>query len=203
MKNTPIVVFDFGGVLLDWDPRHLYRKLFDDDDAAMERFLAEVNFSEWNHEQDKGRPFAEGIAELSGQYPQHATLIATFGERWEESIAGPITGSVEILEALKQKDFPLFGLSNWSAETFQRIRPEHEFLNWFDDIVLSGEVGLAKPDPAIYRVLLEQVNDSADKCLFIDDSEANVVAARELGFMTIHFESPQQLRLELSTRGLL
>jgi len=203
MKNTPIVVFDFGGVLLDWDPRHLYRKLFNGDDAAMERFLTEVNFSEWNHEQDKGRPFAEGVAELSGQYPQHAALITAFGERWQESIAGPITGSVEILEALKQKDFPLFGLSNWSAETFQRIRPEHEFLNWFDDIVLSGEVGLAKPDPAIYRVLLEQVNDSADKCLFIDDSLANILAARELGFMTIHFESPQQLDMEISTRGLL
>ena len=202
-RNCPIVVFDFGGVLLDWNPRHLYRKLFDGDEAAMESFLTEVGFSEWNHEQDKGRPFSEGIAVLSDQYPQHAALIAAFGERWEESIDGPITGSVEILEVLKQKDFPLFGLSNWSAETFHRIRPRYDFLYWFDGIVLSGEVGLAKPDPAIYRILLEQVDEPVDECLFIDDSEANVVAARELGFMTIHFASPQQLRMELSSRGLL
>jgi 2-haloacid dehalogenase len=172
--------------------------LFDGDE-----FLIEVGFTEWNHEQDKGRPFAEGIAVLTDQYPQYAALITAFGERWEESIAGPIGGSVEILRQLKEKDTPLFGLSNWSAETFYRIRPEHEFLYWFEGIVLSGEVGLAKPDPAIYRILLEQVNEPADNCLFIDDSEANIVAAEELGFMTIHFESPSQLRAELVTKGLL
>jgi 2-haloacid dehalogenase len=202
-EDYPIVIFDFGGVLLDWDPRHLYRKLFDGDEASMERFLAEVGFSEWNHEQDKGRPFAVGIAELSGQFPQHAALISAFGERWEESIAGPIGGSVEILHQLKEKNTRLYGLSNWSVETFYRIRPEHDFLSWFDGIVLSGEVGYAKPDPAIYRILLQEVNEPAHMCMFIDDSEANIVAAAEMGFMAIHFDSPQQLRTELSARGVL
>ena len=202
-RKHPIVIFDFGGVLIDWDPRYLYRKLLNGDDAAIEEFLDEINFYEWNFQQDKGRSFAEGTAELSEQYPHYAELIAAYGERWEESIAGPIPESVQILHQLKEKRYPLFGLSNWSAETFYRIRPNLDFMNWFDGIVLSGEVGLAKPDPAIYRVLLDQVNDSPGNCLFIDDSEVNVAAAKELGFTSIHFKSPGQLRSELALRGLL
>ncbi len=202
-RKHPNVVFDFGGVLVDWDPRYLYRKLFDGHDAAVERFLDEINFYEWNFQQDKGRSFAEGTAELSARFPHYAELIAAYCDRWEESIAGPIPETVEILHHLKEKQYPLFGLSNWSAETFYRIRPNLDFMNWFDGIVISGEVRLAKPDPAIYEVLLEQANDSPRNCLFVDDSEANVTAARELGFDTIHFESPEQLRDELFTRGLL
>ena len=203
VRKHPTVVFDFGGVLIDWDPRYLYRKLFDGDEAAMEAFLDEIDFYAWNFEQDRGRSFAEGTAELTEQFPHYAELIAAYGQRWQESIAGPIPDTVEILHVLKQKEYPLFGLSNWSAETFYRIRPNLDFMNWFDGIVISGEVGLAKPDPAIYRVLLGQVNDSPGNCLFIDDSEVNVATAKDLGFISIHFESPGQLRSELSMRGLL
>lgn len=202
MRDNPILVFDFGGVLIDWDPRYLYRKLFDGDNAAMERFLSEINFYDWNHEQDKGRPFAEGIAELSKEYPHYATMISAFGERWEETIGGQIPETVETLQQLKEQRYPLFGLTNWSAETFSRIRPRYDFLSWFDDIIVSGEVGVAKPDAAIYEILLEAANANAEQCLFIDDSKVNVNAAAELGFMTIRYESPEQLQQELSTRGL-
>jgi len=202
-KTYPIFVFDFGGVLLDWNPRHLYRKLFNGDSVAMENFLAEISFVEWNLEQDKGRPFAKGIAELSQRFPHYAAFINAYDERWEESIAGPIPDTVEILHLLKQKGHALFGLSNWSSETFNRIRSKYDFLHWFDWIVISGEIKLAKPDPGIYNILLDRANESAEKCLFIDDSEVNITAAKELGFMTIHFKSPQQLKRDLSRRGLL
>jgi len=201
-KQQPIIVFDFGGVLIDWNPRHLYRKLFPGESAAMERFLSEINFYEWNHEQDKGRPFSEGVAILSKQHPHYAALIAAFAERWEETLAGPIAETVDVLRQLKAQGYPLFGLTNWSAETFRRIRPKYDFLSWFDDIVVSGEVGLAKPDPAIYEILLEAANATADQCLFIDDSAANVRAAERMGFTAIRYESPGQLQRELSSYGL-
>ena len=203
MSEETNIVFDFGGVLLDWNPRHLYQKLFDGDDEAMERFLEEIDFYAWNHRQDMGRPFAEAVAELSAQYPHRAALIASFADRWDETLAGPIRQSVEILGALKQKGYPLYGLTNWAAETFYRIRHKHDFLDWFEAIVVSGDVGLAKPDPAIYHILLEQVGAPADQCLFIDDSRANVVTANQLGFMTIHYQTPGQLRGDLASRGLL
>ncbi len=203
MRIEPIIVFDFGGVLLDWDPRHLYRELFAGDDEAMEAFLQEIDFYDWNHQQDMGRPFAEGVAELSRQYPHRADLIAAFADRWEESIAGPIHETVETLEALKEQAYPLYGLTNWSAETFSLIRPRYDFLNWFEDIVVSGEIGLAKPAPDIYQVLLRRAEAPAERCLFIDDSAANIATAQELGFMTIHYRTSQQLDMELSQRGLL
>jgi len=203
MSEKINIVFDFGGVLLDWNPRHLYRKLFDGDDEAMEDFLEEIDFYTWNHRQDLGRPFAEAVADLSAQYPHRAPLIAAFADRWEETLAGPIRQSVDILQALRQKGYPLYGLTNWAAETFYRIRHEHDFLDWFEAIVVSGDVGLAKPDLAIYQVLLEQIMAPAERCLFIDDSQANVVAADQLGFMTIHYQAPGQLHGELASRGLL
>jgi 2-haloacid dehalogenase len=204
LKNgAPAIVFDFGGVLLDWNPRYLYRKLFDDDHEAVERFLEEIGFSEWNLKQDEGRPFAAAVAELSGQFPQHADLIKAFDERWEESMGGEIQPTVEILYALKRAGHALYGLSNWSSETFRRIRHKYAFLELFDAIVLSGEVKVAKPDPRIYSVLLDKINRPAEECLFIDDSEANVAAARRLGFRTIRFESAEQLGSELRRLGLL
>jgi 2-haloacid dehalogenase len=203
MKDRPVIIFDFGGVLVDWDPRNLYRKLFDGDNAAMEEFLEEVDFYAWNQQQDKGRPFAEGVAELSAQYPHRAELIAAYADRWDESITGPIPETVDILGALKGQGYLLYGLTNWSGETFYRIRSQYDFLDWFDDIVVSGDVRLAKPDPAIYQILLQRAQAPAERCLFIDDSPANVIAAQELGFMTIRFESPGQLGDELSRRGML
>lgn len=202
-NHNTAVVFDFGGVLISWDPFLLYGPYFNHDRAAMQRFLDEIGFAEWNALQDAGRPFAEGEAELTARFPQHAALIRAYRERFEETIAGPIQGSVEILRALKQQGRTLYGLSNWAAETFQRIQPNYPFLELLETIVLSGEVGLIKPDPRIFQLLLERTGRRAGDCLLIDDAPANIAAAAALGFQTIRFESPEQLRQELVRRGLL
>ena len=196
------IVFDFGGVLIDWNPRYLYRKLFNGNSAALEHFLTDVHFMEWNLQQDKGRPFAVAVAELSEQFPQYAGLIRAYDERWEESIAGPIASTVDILHALKQAGYPLYGLSNWSAEKFRIARSRYAFFDWFESILVSGEVGWVKPDPRIYTVFLEQIGRTATECLFVDDSEANVAAAEHLGFKAIRYESPEQLEAELQDLGL-
>ncbi|HKP12880.1 MAG TPA: HAD family phosphatase [Blastocatellia bacterium] len=200
---SPAIVFDFGGVLIDWDPRYLYSQMFDNDADAVERFLTEVGFVEWNTEQDRGRPFAVAIKELSERFPHYGDYIRAYDERWEESVGGAIEGTVALLSALKRAGYALYGLSNWSAETFRRIRHKHPFLDLLDVIVLSGEVQMVKPDPRIYHVLLERIKRSAAECLFIDDSEANIAAAERLGFQTIRFTSPEQLERELIARGLL
>jgi 2-haloacid dehalogenase len=197
------IVFDFGGVLVDWNPRYLYRKLFPGDDRAMERFLEEVGFAEWNVKQDLGRTFAEAVAELTGRFPQYGAHIRAYDERWEESIAGPIQASVEVLEALKRGGHELHGLSNWSSEKFRLTRAKFGFFGLFDSILVSGDVKLAKPDPRIFTLFLQRIGRPAQECLFIDDSAANVAAARLLGFETIHFKSAAQLQGELRSSKLL
>jgi len=197
------IVFDFGGVLVDWNPRHLYRKLFRGDDRAMERFLEEVGFTEWNLKQDMGRAFADAVAELTGRFPHHGDLIRAYDERWEESIAGPIPASVEILGQLKRAGRELHGLSNWSSEKFALARGKFGFFEVFDSILVSGDVKLAKPDPRIFALFLQRAGLSAKECLFIDDSAANVAAARLLGFEAIHFESAAQLQDDLRRLKLL
>jgi 2-haloacid dehalogenase len=197
------IIFDFGGVLLDWNPRYLYRKLFPNDEQGMEHFLAEIGFDEWNHLQDAGRPFSVAITELCARYPQYCDLIRAYDERFLESLKGAIPGSVDILHCLRAVGFSLFGLSNWPAEKFSLVRAGYEFLGWFQGIVISGEVGIAKPDPRIFQVLLVQIDRPASECLLIDDSPANIAAAQALGFQTIHFLNPPQLANELARRGIL
>jgi len=197
------VVFDFGGVLIGWNPRNLYTRYFPDEPQAMEDFLAEISFMEWNAQQDKGRPFAEAVAQLSAQFPHHAHLISAYQENWKESITGSIDGTVELLRLLKKKGYSLYGLSNWGTETFAMIRHEFDFLNLFDEIILSGEVKLIKPEPEIFELFLQKIGKTADQCLFIDDSEPNIITARKLGFDTVHFESPEHLKNELEIRQLL
>ncbi|RPJ56764.1 MAG: HAD family phosphatase [Acidobacteria bacterium] len=201
-NGRPALIFDFGNVLVAWDPWLLYSKLLKDREA-LDAFLAEVRFFEWNLEQDKGRPFQEGIKELCTLFPHRSDLIQAYDERWEESIGGPIEESVSILRQLKHAGYRLYGLSNWSAEKFNLIRHRYPFFNWFDDIVLSGEVGLVKPDPRVYELMLEKIGKPASACLFIDDARHNVEVADRLGFQTIHFTSPEQLRVELEKRGVL
>jgi 2-haloacid dehalogenase len=201
--HTPAIIFDFGGVLLDWNPRYLYRKLFPNDEQGMEHFLTEIGFDEWNHLQDAGRPFSVAVHELCAHYPQYCDLIRAYDERFLESINGAIPGTVDILCRLWTEGCSLYGFSNWPAEKFYLVRPKHEFLGWFQDILISGEVGLAKPDPRIFHVLLERVDRPASECLLIDDSLANVGAAQALDFQTIHFQGPPQLAAELARRGLL
>jgi 2-haloacid dehalogenase len=197
------IVFDFGGVLIEWDPRNLYSRYFPEEPQAMEDFLAEVSFMEWNAQQDKGRPFAEAVELLSKQFPHHAHLINAYQENWKESITGSIEGTVKLLRVLKEKGYLLYGLSNWSAETFPIVRHEFEFLDLFDGIILSGEVKLIKPEPEIFELCLQRIGKPADQCLFIDDSEVNIIAARKLGFDTVHFISPEHLKDELQIRKLL
>ncbi len=197
------IIFDFGGVLLDWNPRHLYRKIFVDDPQAMERFLAEIQFDEWNLKQDAGRPFSEAVTEWCRRYPSYCDQIRAYDTRWEESLAGEIPPTIEILRSLKQAKFHLYGFSNWSAEKFHLVRHKYEFLDWFEAIILSGEEKLIKPDPRIFAVLLRRVGCLPAECLIIDDSLKNIAVARDLGFQTIHFLSAEQLQAELFRLGVL
>jgi len=198
-----VVVFDLGGVLIEWDPRHLYRKLFGGDDAAMESFLANVCTVEWNERQDAGRTFADAVAELRPHHPDKEELIAAFGRRFDEMIPGALEGTVDILAELKRASVPRYALTNWSAETFAPQRRRFEFLSWFDGIVVSGEEGVIKPDPMIFRILLERYRIAPEEAVFIDDNPGNAAAAASLGIHGIHFRSPALLRRELEALGLL
>jgi 2-haloacid dehalogenase len=201
--NIQAIVFDFGGVLLDWNPHNLFSRYFSGNTEAIDQFLAEIKFSEWNAQLDKGSPFAEGVATLSAQYPQHSHLIRAFHENWEESVVGEVPGTVGVLKKLKRKGFPLYGLSNWSAEKFAIVRRKYTFFDLLDAMVISGQVKLIKPDPAIFHLLLEKIGRPAHECLLIDDSEKNISVAKRLGFATIHFQSAAQLESELQQLYLL
>jgi 2-haloacid dehalogenase len=207
MGKIAALVFDFGGVLMDWNPHYLYRQFFDADSAKVDRFLKEIGFDEWNRQFDRGYPFSEGVNQLIKRFPAYRELIQAYDERWEETLAGPIEPTVDILRELKaradQGEFVLYGLSNWSAEKFAAIRHKYQFFDWFRMIVVSGEEKLIKPDPRIFQVLLQKSGRLADECLFVDDSAANIKAANSLGFATIYFQAPEQLRMELCQRGLL
>jgi 2-haloacid dehalogenase len=198
-----VVVFDLGGVLIDWDPRHLYRKLFAGDEAAMEHFLATVCTHEWNRCQDAGRSFAEGASLLKAEHPDKAELIDAYGARFDEMMAGPIFGSVEILAELRERGTPLYGLTNWSIETYPPARQRFAFLSWFRGILVSGEVGVIKPDPQIFELLIERFAIDPEHAVYIDDVEANVIAATPFGIHAVHFTTPAALRDELVGLGLL
>jgi len=197
-----VAIFDLGGVLLEWNPRHLYRKLFNGDDAAMEDFLANVCTAEWNERQDAGRTFAEGTRELLPRHADKVALIEAWGKRFGEMIPGPIEGTVDVLSDLRARNVPLYGVSNWSAETFPPQRARFPFLSWFEDIVVSGEVGFIKPDPRIFQILLDRNGIAPESAVFIDDVEPNAQAATRLGIHGIHFRSPDQLRRDLAAVGL-
>jgi 2-haloacid dehalogenase len=196
------VVFDLGGVLVDWDPRYLYRQLFEDPDE-MESFLAEVTTTEWNTHQDAGRPWAEAVELLVAEHPQQRELIEAFHRQWPEMLAGEIAATVDVLADLRAAGVRLLALSNWSAETFPYARERFDFLAWFEGIVISGDVGVNKPDRRIFDHLAEQFGIDPAAALFIDDSSANVDAAKALGFRAIRFTDATTLRRELARLGLL
>jgi 2-haloacid dehalogenase len=197
------VVFDLGGVLIDWDPRYLYRQLFDGDEAGMERFLAEVCTPAWNAEQDAGRPWTEAVELLVQEYPQERERIEAYHARWEEMLGGAIDETVEVLRELQDRPVRLFALSNWSAETFPIARRRYPFLGWFDGIVISGEVGICKPDERVFRHLITRHAIEPETTVFVDDSNVNVEAARGLGMMAIPFTGGRELREELVQLGVL
>jgi 2-haloacid dehalogenase len=201
-QRQPVIVFDLGGVLIDWNPRHLYRKLIEQE-AAMERFLDEVCHQAWNEEQDRGRTFAEAIEEAALRHPDQRALIEAYHLRWDEMLAGPIEDSVLILEELARAGCELHALTNWSAETFPIARARYPFLARFGTILVSGEERLIKPDARIFQLLLERIAHPAQACIYIDDSPRNVAAAQALGFDAIHFTAPSALGAALAERGLL
>jgi len=201
--NSIKVVFDLGGVLLDWNPRHLYRKLFDGDEAAMEMFLSEICTPAWHYYHDLGRSFSEGAKLLSQQYPEKTELIKAWGERFDEMVLGPMKDTVDMLAELHARQTPIYALTNYPAEAFLVCKRRFDFLNWFLGMVVSGEEKVAKPNPQIYRILIARYKIDPYQAVFIDDSEKNVAAAKELGFIGIKFTSSEALRLDLQALGVL
>jgi 2-haloacid dehalogenase len=196
------VIFDLGGVLIDWNPRYLYRKVFQDE-ARMEYFLEHICSSHWNEEQDGGRSLKVGTELLIAQHPDWENEIRLFYGRWTEMIGGVFKDTIQILSAIKNTgNYKLYALTNWSAETFPIAQQRYDFLNWFDGILVSGAEGVKKPDPRIYQLLLERFDINPTKAIFIDDNFRNVLAARYEGIPTIHFKSAQQLAHELELVGL-
>lgn len=205
MSPSPLaVIFDLGGVLVDWNPRYLYAGLIADP-GAREAFLGEICTAEWNLSVDGGRPAAEATAELVDRHPRHEALIRAYFERWIEMVQGPLHDTVPILEALAAKGVPLYALTNWSAETFPLVRDAagFGFLGHFRRIFVSGELKMVKPDAAIFKHMLAEIGRRPEECLFIDDNGANIAAAEALGFVTHHFSAAPSLRAELERHGLL
>jgi 2-haloacid dehalogenase len=200
-RHVNTVVFDLGGVLIDWDPRYLYRRLMPEDEV--EAFLDEIGFAEWNHGQDAGRGWPEAVAEHVARHPRRRELIEAYPRRFADTLGDAIGGTVTVLEELHAAGVPLLALSNWSAGTFPVARRTYPFLDLFDGIVLSGEERVAKPDPRIFAILLERYGLVAADTVFIDDSPANITAAGAAGLVTIHYQSPGRLRGQLVQAGLL
>jgi 2-haloacid dehalogenase len=201
-KSVDTVIFDLGNVLIAWDPRRLYRQLIEDE-VQMEWFLREVCSSEWNEQQDAGRPWSEATALLRDQFPEHAELIDAYHLRWEETLVGAMEESVALLAQLRARGVRLLALTNWSQETFPIARKLFPFLQWFEGIVVSGEERLIKPDPRIYQRLLERYSVDPSKALYIDDSARNVAAAESLGMRGWWFRGADGLRQHLVELQLL
>lgn len=202
MKQPSTVVFDLGGVLIDWNPRHLYRDLFGGDDARMERFLTEICSPAWNEQQDGGRTIAEAEAELLARHPDEAEMIRAFYAGFDRMMRDQIHGTVDVLEELHAAGVPLYGLTNWSAETIHHGLKRFAFFQRFRGVVVSGEIKLKKPDATIFAHLLARYGLQGPDCVFIDDSPRNVVGARAAGLHALHFTTPEALRRDLRALGL-
>lgn len=200
MEKT--IVFDLGGVLVDWNPRYLYRSVFNDD-AKMNHFLANICTGNWNELQDAGRSIQEATEVLVGHFPEYEFYIRMFYGEWQKMLNGPINGTVDILKTLKNKEYRILALTNWSAETFPIALGLFDFLHWFDDVLVSGKEKLIKPDPAIFNLLIKRYSLDPAQTIFIDDNIKNVTAAKEVGLDAIHFTDPHILRLQLNERGIM
>lgn len=197
MKNIKTIIFDLGGVLIDWNPVYMYKHLIPDEEKR-NWFLNTICTSDWNEEQDAGRLIETANQELIKQYPDYKDWILAYYERWVEMLNGPIPGTVEIFKELKEnKKHNIYALTNWSAETFPKALELFDFLHWFDGRVVSGEEMTRKPFKAIYEIILTRFNIQPENTLFIDDNFKNIQAAKEFGIHCIHFQSPEKLREEL------
>ena len=203
MQQIQTIVFDLGGVLVDWNPMYLYRKIFSTDSETNE-FLEQVCTFDWNEEQDAGRSLAAATQLLLEQFPQHELPIKAYYTRWEEMLGGPIEGTVELFSQLKRtKRFKTFALTNWSAETFPSALARYDFLHWFDGRLVSGEENTRKPFPEIYTTLIQKFELNPSTSLFIDDNLRNLAPAKAMGFTTIHFTNPENLEISLKELNLL
>jgi haloacid dehalogenase superfamily, subfamily IA, variant 3 with third motif having DD or ED/haloacid dehalogenase superfamily, subfamily IA, variant 1 with third motif having Dx(3-4)D or Dx(3-4)E len=202
MTDIKAVIFDYGGVLIDWNPYYLYRKVFTND-TEVARFLQEIHFNEWNYSFDQGYPMELGLSEMCRKYPERAEMIRLLDERWLETIGTTFDATIALVKEVKERGYAVYGLSNWSAEKFKLVRPRYPFFDLFDDMVISGEVKMAKPDPRIFRLLVERNGKTPQECIYIDDSEDNYRAASQVGLQAIHYQSSGQLRQELQKRGVL
>ena len=200
-KTPDAVVFDLGGVLIRWDPRHLYRQLMPEDE--IDAFLDEVGFHAWNHEQDAGAAWGPAVEEHAALFPHRRELLAAYPARFPDSLDGPVEGTVAILAELHAAGTRLVALTNWSAELFPHAEAAFEFLALFEGIVVSGREGVAKPDPAVFDLLLSRYDLDPARTVFVDDSPANVAAAAAAGLQALAFTGPDQLRRDLSRLGLL
>lgn len=187
------IIFDFGGVLFDWDYRRVFRPFFAQDEAALENFLQEVDFLEWNRRMDAAQDFSHGVAEVCRRFPHYCHLIRAYDEHWLDSIGGTIPTSVAWLQRLKASGCALYGITNFNAAKFRVLRPHFPFLQQLEWVLVSGEVGLLKPDARIFRLFQEQSGRRAQDCLLIDDSLPNVESARELGWQALHYTGPASL----------
>ena len=196
------IVFDLGAVLIEWDPRHLYRKVFADPEK-MEWFLTNVCHNDWNLEQDRGRSFDEAVAEGISRHPDWEREIKLYRDRWIEMVPGDIPGTVQILEELHAKGAPLYAITNWNGDTFRITQGRFKFLSLFRDIVVSGDEKLVKPEPDIFHLLAKRNNIKLSESIFIDDSAKNIKGAEAAGMKTHHFKTPEGLRADLKHRNLL
>ena len=197
MVKTDSIIFDLGGVLVDWNPRYVFRHVFVSNEA-MEHFLAEVCTTDWNEMQDAGRSFAEATDLLIDKFPEYKNEILMYYQRWKEMLGGPIHETVELLSELKNSgQYKLYALTNWSDESFPLAYEMYDFLHWFDGILVSGAEKMKKPDPRIFELLVERYSINKKTAIFIDDNKNNVKAACELGIRSINFKSAEQCQAEL------
>ncbi len=203
MQTVDTIIFDLGGVLIDWNPRYLYKKILKDEDEII-WFLENVCTPEWNEQQDAGRSFEDATNELLIKFPQYEDAIRAWYGRWKETIGGQIHETVEVLKSFKdKKSHRLYALTNWSAETFPWALENFEFLHWFEGIVVSGVEKTRKPFPDFYQILLDRYSIDPKKSIFIDDNIKNIEAARAIGIDSIHFIGAENLKSELKIRGII
>ena len=198
LASRPVLIFDLGGVVLDWNPRHLYRKLIPDE-VAREWFLTAVCSPAWNLQMDTGKPSAEAVAELSARFPDQAGLISAYWDRWPEMLGGPIPGTSELVAELAKSGRELYAISNFNGEVWPTTMDAFPVLNCFKDIVISSFVGVCKPDPRIFALALRRFGVAAGDCLFIDDVAANVDGAKIAGIAAVQFTSAAALRRMLAS----
>lgn len=191
------IIFDLGGVLIDWNPEYVFRHVIPEPERRA-YFFQNICTSDWNVEQDAGRTLAEGTQLLVDQWPNWENEIRAFYGQWENMLGGPIHPTVELLRELRDRgEHRLLALTNWSHETFHVALARYDFLGWFEGIVVSGEEKTRKPFPEIYRILLDRYNVDPSSAVFIDDSLKNVQGAEAVGIQGIHFQETEQVRQEL------